>query len=135
MRALSAATCSSSSTAAVRPRANALGTAPAARCSLSSPAAVRAQPAAASPLITTRRGSSLVAAAKKGKKGGGGGAGSASGGSSGGGGGGKYKNPGDVRDGSAYSQETRKIILSLEKIRKVCAFWGGGGVRVSMPPG
>lgn len=31
----------------------------------------------------------------------------------------KYKSPGDVREGGAYTQETRKIILSLQKIRKV----------------
>ncbi|KAG2486629.1 hypothetical protein HYH03_014686 [Edaphochlamys debaryana] len=40
----------------------------------------------------------------------------------GGGGGGaatKYKSPGDVRSGSAYKEETRKIILSLERVRKV----------------
>jgi ABC-type multidrug transport system fused ATPase/permease subunit len=86
---------------------------------------------AASPLLPRnlqsleRRGDLLVAAAKRGKggkpSGGASGGGSSSGGSSGGGGGGggKYKSPGEVRDGSAYSQETRKIILSLEKIRKV----------------
>lgn len=34
-------------------------------------------------------------------------------------GGGGYKSPGDVRDGSAYSQETRKIILSLDRVSKV----------------
>jgi hypothetical protein len=60
-----------------------------------------------------------VAHAKK-KKGGGGGSGGA------GGGGGASKAPAgartntkEVRDGASYSQETRKIILSLEKIRKV----------------
>lgn len=74
-----------------------------------------------------RRGDPQIAAAKKkGGKGGGAGGGASS---NGGGGGGKYKSPGDVREGSAYSQETRKIILSLEKIRKVrgcgdCVFTG-----------
>lgn len=70
----------------------------------------------------TRRGDLLVTAAKK-KGGKGGGGGSGGGGGGGSGGGGKYKSPGDVREGSAYSQETRKIILSLDKIRKV----GGRG--------
>mmetsp|Transcript_6359 Transcript_6359/g.17783 ORF Transcript_6359/g.17783 Transcript_6359/m.17783 type:complete len:652 (+) Transcript_6359:178-2133(+) len=37
----------------------------------------------------------------------------------GGGGGGSYKSPGDVRDGAAYEQETRKIILSLDRVSKV----------------
>ncbi|GLC42782.1 hypothetical protein PLESTB_001417500 [Pleodorina starrii] len=50
--------------------------------------------------------------------------GPARGGGSGGGGGGsasttKYKSPGDVRQGGAYKEETRKIILSLERVRKV----------------
>ncbi|GLI60196.1 hypothetical protein VaNZ11_002265 [Volvox africanus] len=45
------------------------------------------------------------------------------GGGSGGGGGSatstKYKSPGEVRQGGAYKEETRKIILSLERVRKV----------------
>lgn len=66
------------------------------------------------PAKVQRRPFQQVIAAKKGKGGGGGKAGGG-----GGGGGGKYKSPGDVRDGGAYTQETRKIILSLDKIRKV----------------
>ena len=69
------------------------------------------------------KNSTLIPSAKKkgGKGGGGGASGGSSGGKGGGGGGGgqKLKSPGDVRQGSAYTQETRKIILSLEKIRKV----------------
>ncbi|KAF5834104.1 putative ATP-binding component of ABC transporter [Dunaliella salina] len=48
-------------------------------------------------------------AKKKGGKGGGGG----------GGGGQKFQSPGDVKSGAAYSQETRRIILSLDKVSKV----------------
>ena len=36
-----------------------------------------------------------------------------------GGGGGGYKSPGKVKEGSAYQTETRKVILSLRKVRKV----------------
>lgn len=36
-----------------------------------------------------------------------------------GGGGGSFKSPGKVKEGSAYQTETRKIILSLRKVRKV----------------
>ncbi|KIY94921.1 hypothetical protein MNEG_13041 [Monoraphidium neglectum] len=87
------------------------------------PAAPRPSPAPAG------RGDAQVAAAKKKGKGGGGGGGAPSGGGGGGGGGGKYKSPGEVRDGSAYTQETRKIILSLEKIRKVGGRPGCGAQR------
>ncbi|KAG2434937.1 hypothetical protein HYH02_012134 [Chlamydomonas schloesseri] len=47
--------------------------------------------------------------------------GPARGGSGGGGGGSatKYKSPGEVRQGGAYKEETRKIILSMEKVRKL----------------
>jgi hypothetical protein len=40
-------------------------------------------------------------------------------GGGGSGGGGGLKSPGKVREGSAYQTETRKIILSLRKVRKV----------------
>jgi len=61
-------------------------------------------------LDAVARGALLVAAAKKkGGKGGGGG----------GGGGQKFQSPGDVKSGAAYSQETRKIILSLDRVSKV----------------
>ncbi|GFR42797.1 hypothetical protein Agub_g3762 [Astrephomene gubernaculifera] len=44
---------------------------------------------------------------------GGGGGGSAAGTAT------KYKSPGEVRQGGAYKEETRKIILSMERVRKV----------------
>lgn len=31
----------------------------------------------------------------------------------------RYKSPGEVKGGAAYSQETRKVILSLDKVSKV----------------
>ena len=37
---------------------------------------------------------------------------------SGGGGGGGYKSPGNVREGAAYEQETRKVILNLDRVTK-----------------
>lgn len=49
----------------------------------------------------------------------GGGGGKASGGGGGGAPAGKYKSPGEVKSGSAYQTETRKIILSMNKVRKV----------------
>ena len=52
---------------------------------------------------------SPAAAAKGGGGGGGGGSG----------GGGNFKSPGKVKEGSAYQTETRKVILSLRKVRKV----------------
>jgi len=58
--------------------------------------------------------------ARKNAKGGGGAKPAGGGGGGGGGGGaGKYKSPGEVKEGSAYQTETRKIILSMSKVRKV----------------
>ena len=66
-----------------------------------------------------RRGSLCVVAGKKDKrKAGGGGAKTAGGGAKTGGNQG-HKSPGKVKEGSAYQTETRKIILSLSKVRKV----------------
>uniref|UniRef100_A0A7S0RSR6 ABC transporter domain-containing protein n=1 Tax=Chlamydomonas leiostraca TaxID=1034604 RepID=A0A7S0RSR6_9CHLO len=91
------------------------------------PSAASASVALASQLLASQPAqrhsrASVVTAAKKKSGGGGGGAkgGAAGGGGGGGGGGGKFKSPGEVRaDRAAYGQETRKIILSLDKIRKV----------------
>ncbi|MDB9924756.1 energy-dependent translational throttle protein EttA [bacterium] len=70
-----------------------------------------------------RRGDLCVRAGKKDKRKGGG---AKTGGAGGGGGGGAktggnqgHKSPGKVKEGSAYQTETRKIILSLGKVRKV----------------
>ena len=64
-----------------------------------------------------RRGDLCVRAGKKDKRksggGGGGGGGAKTGGNQG------HKSPGKVKEGSAYQTETRKIILSLGKVRKV----------------
>jgi ATP-binding cassette ChvD family protein len=64
-----------------------------------------------------RRGDVCVRAGKKDKRksggGGGGGGGAKTGGNQG------HKSPGKVKEGSAYQTETRKIILSLGKVRKV----------------
>ena len=64
-----------------------------------------------------RRGDLCVRAGKKDKRksggGGGGGGGAKTGGNQG------HKSPGKVNEGSAYQTETRKIILSLGKVRKV----------------
>ena len=64
-----------------------------------------------------RRGDLCVRAGKKDKRksggGGGGGGGAKTGGNKG------HKSPGKVKEGSAYKTETRKIILSLGKVRKV----------------
>ncbi|MEW5304460.1 MAG: hypothetical protein WDW36_007070 [Sanguina aurantia] len=65
-----------------------------------------------------------VAAAKRKSGGapapsGGGGGGGGRGDGGGGGGGTKYKSPGEVKTGGAYTQETRKVILSMEKVLKV----------------
>ena len=72
---------------------------------------------------TNTRGSLCVVAGKKDKRKGGGGAKPAGGGGAGGGaktGGNQgHKSPGKVKEGSAYQTETRKIILSLSKVRKV----------------
>ena len=57
--------------------------------------------------------------ARKNAKGGGGAKPAGGGGGGGGGGAGKYKSPGEVKEGSAYQTETRKIILSMSKVRKV----------------
>jgi len=54
-----------------------------------------------------------AAKGKKDKGGSGGGAGG------GGGGGGKFKSPGEVKEGAAYAQETRKTILTMQKLNKV----------------
>mmetsp|Transcript_38442 Transcript_38442/g.114036 ORF Transcript_38442/g.114036 Transcript_38442/m.114036 type:complete len:670 (-) Transcript_38442:645-2654(-) len=95
-----------------------------ARCVASAP--LRPPATNASPSLTwQRRGDSTVAMAKrkKGPKDGGGGGGSASSGGGGGGGGpkdaGERTNQKQVKSGGAYKEETRKIILSLDKIRKV----------------
>ena len=70
---------------------------------------------------TTRR--VVTYAGKKSARKAGGGAPKTGGGGGGGGGGGassgKYKSPGEVKEGSAYQTETRKIILSMSKVRKV----------------
>ena len=64
-----------------------------------------------------RRGDLCVRAGKKDKRksggGGGGGGGAKTGGNQ------RHKSPGKVKEGSAYQTETRKIILSLGKVRKV----------------
>uniref|UniRef100_A0A7S0IC79 ABC transporter domain-containing protein n=1 Tax=Micromonas pusilla TaxID=38833 RepID=A0A7S0IC79_MICPS len=75
--------------------------------------------ATASRQHANRRGSLCVVAGKKDKrKAGGGGAKTAGGGAKTGGNQG-HKSPGKVKEGSAYQTETRKIILSLSKVRKV----------------
>ena len=70
---------------------------------------------------TSKRGDLCVRAGKKDKrkagKGGGGGGGGGGGAKTGGNQG--HKSPGKVKEGSAYQTETRKIILSLGKVRKV----------------
>ena len=58
----------------------------------------------------------LMHRAAKGKKDKGGSGGGAGGG---GGGGGKFKSPGEVKEGAAYAQETRKTILTMQKLNKV----------------
>jgi energy-dependent translational throttle protein EttA len=58
----------------------------------------------------------LMGRAAKGKKDKGGSGGGAGGG---GGGGGKFKSPGEVKEGAAYAQETRKTILTMQKLNKV----------------
>ena len=72
---------------------------------------------------TNTRGSLCVVAGKKDKRKGGGGAKTGGGGGPGGGaktGGNQgHKSPGKVKEGSAFQTETRKIILSLSKVRKV----------------
>ena len=74
-------------------------------------------PGSAVTLRTSKRGDLCVRAGKKDKrkagKGGGGGGGAKTGGNQG------HKSPGKVKEGSAYQTETRKIILSLGKVRKV----------------
>ncbi|OUS48826.1 ABC transporter [Ostreococcus tauri] len=57
--------------------------------------------------------------ARKGKKGGPGAPAPTTGGGGGGAASkGKYKSPGEVKEGSAYQTETRKIILSMSKVKK-----------------
>ena len=74
-------------------------------------------PGSAVTLRTSKRGDLCVRAGKKDKRmagtGGGGGGGAKTGGNQG------HKSPGKVKEGSAYQTETRKIILSLGKVRKV----------------
>ena len=74
-------------------------------------------PGSAVTLRTSKRGDLCVRAGKKDKrkagKGGGGGGGAKTGGNQG------HKSPGKVKEGSAYQTETRKIILSLGKVRKL----------------
>ena len=74
-------------------------------------------PGATARRLSARRGDLCVRAGKKDKRksggGGGGGGGAKTGGNQG------HKSPGKVKEGSAYQTETRKIILSLSKVRKV----------------
>jgi hypothetical protein len=75
-------------------------------------------PGATARRSSARRGDLCVRAGKKDKRksgggGGGGGGGAKTGGNQG------HKSPGKVKEGSAYQTETRKIILSLGKVRKV----------------
>ena len=75
-------------------------------------------PGATARRLSARRGDLCVRAGKKDKRksgggGGGGGGGAKTGGNQG------HKSPGKVKEGSAYQTETRKIILSLGKVRKV----------------
>jgi len=88
------------------------------------PAVLRAPTPAALRQPGLRRGHAIIRAAKRvkgGRKDGGGSATQSKPAKQGGAGngGGGYKSPGEVRDGSAYSQETRKIILSLSRVSKV----------------
>ena len=68
--------------------------------------------------VKTTRRVVTYAGKKSARKAGGGAPKTGGGGGGGGGASGKYKSPGEVKEGSAYQTEKRKIILSMSKVRK-----------------